>query len=80
MPQSVSTNRHVCSKKYNPNNVSVRKIEGGAGTEPSRAGRTDGGSGARAWGETDLAWRRSSPFHKSGVPLGAQTHLRGSTI
>ena len=27
MPGSVSTNRHVCSEKYDPNNVSVRKIE-----------------------------------------------------
>ena len=75
MPRSVSTNRHVCSKKYNPNNVSVRKIEGGPRTEPSRPA-----AAARARGETDLAWRRSSPFHKSGVSLGAQTHLRGSTI
>ena len=71
---SVSTNRHVCSKKYEPNNVSVRKIEGG--TEPD--GRM--AAAARAWGETDLAWCRSSPFHKSGVPLEAQTHLRGSII
>ena len=35
MPGSVSMNRHVCLKKYEPNNVSVRKIEGGPGTEPS---------------------------------------------
>ena len=48
MPRSVSTNRHVCSKKYNPNNVFVRKIEGGPGTEWTAAV-------ARAWGETDLA-------------------------
>ena len=27
MPGSVSTNRHVCLEKYDPNNVSVRKIE-----------------------------------------------------
>ena len=80
MPGSVCTNRHVCSKKYDPNNVYVRKIEGGPRTEPSRAGRTDDGGYTRAWGEPDLAWRRSSPFHKSGVPLGAQTHLRGLTI
>ena len=85
MPRSVSTNKHVGSKKNDLNNVSVRKykpIEGGLGpgTEPSRAGRQDNGDGARAWGDTDLAWRRSSLFHKSGVPLRAQTHLRGSTI
>ena len=35
MPGSVSTNRHVCSKKYEPNNVFVRKIEGGPRTEPN---------------------------------------------
>ena len=41
MPGSVSMNRHVCSKKYDPNNVSVRKIEGGPGTELNRPnGRT----------------------------------------
>ena len=45
MSGSVSTNRHVCSKKYEPNNVSVRKIEGGPGTELSRAG-----DGARVGG------------------------------
>ena len=53
---SVSMNRHVCSKKYEPNNVFIRKIEGGPGTEPSRAepaGRT--AAAARVWGETDLA-------------------------
>ena len=59
-------------EKKNPNNVSVRKIEGGPGIEPAAA--------ARAWGDTDLAWCRSSPFHKSGVPLGVQIHLRDSTI
>ena len=61
----------------------LEKIEGGPGTEPNRVepvGRTEGGDGTRAWGDIDLAWCRSSPFHKSGVPLGAQTHLRGSTI
>ena len=77
MPRSVSANRHVCSKNYDLNNASVRKIETDRGClELNRAD----GDGALAWGETDLAWRRFSPFHKSGVPLGAQTHLRGSTI
>ena len=64
--------QRVCSK--------IKRVD----SEPNRAeptGQTDGGGGdAHAWGDTDLAWCRSSPFHKSGVPLGAQTHLRGSTI
>ena len=42
--------------------------------------QTESGGNGGARGKTDLAWRRSSPFHKSGVPLGAQTHLRDSTI
>ena len=54
IPRGVSTSRHVCSEKENnPNNMSVRKIEGGPETElnwPVRFG------GARAWGDTDLAW------------------------
>ena len=63
----------LLEKKYDLNNVSVRKIEDGPGTEPE-------GRRQRARGETDLAWRKPSPFHKSGVPLETQTHLRGSTI
>ena len=57
----------VCSKNRNRMRVDPDRNR----TEP--AGRTDGGG---TWGDTDLAWRRSSPFHKSGVPLGAQTRMR----
>ena len=59
--------RHVFwGKKNNPNNMSVQKIEGGLGTEPSRAGRMD------EWRrDTDLAWCRSSLFpQKWGAPWG----------
>ena len=80
MTRNVSTNRHICSEKKNDlNNVSVRKIETEKGWTWNQAGRT---TTTRAWGEgeTDLAWHRSSSFHKSGVPLRAQTHLRDSTI
>ena len=50
MSGSVSMNRRVCSKKYEPNNVFVRKIKGGPETELNRADRTDGGGDARVGG------------------------------
>ena len=69
-PRGVSMSRHVYSeKKKNQTMCKIKRVD---------PNRPDGG--ARAWGDTDLAWRMSSPFHKSGVPLWAKTHLRGLTI